>query len=119
MIPFLDLKSCNQRFQNEFDTAFRNFLDSGHYIMGEQLAKFEADFATYCGTSYCIGVGNGLDALELLLKAYMELGKLQRGDEIIVPANTYIASVLAIESAGLQPVLAEPNPLNFNIEIQT
>ena len=115
MIPFLDLKSCNQRFQNEFDTAFRNFLDSGHYIMGEQLAKFEADFATYCGTSYCIGAGNGLDALELILQGYMTLGRLSKGDEVIVPANTYVASVLAIVNVGLKPVLVEPDMLNFNI----
>ncbi|MGB2128290.1 MAG: DegT/DnrJ/EryC1/StrS family aminotransferase [Flavicella sp.] len=115
MIPFLDLKSCNQRFQNDFDTAFKTFVTSGYFIMGEKLAQFEKEFAAYCGVDYCIGTGNGLDALELILQAYLELGKLSKGDEIIVPANTYIASVLAIVNVGLNPVLVEPDALDYNI----
>lgn len=119
MIPFLDLKSCNQRFQNEFDTAFKTFVASGYFIMGEKLMQFEKEFASYCGVDYCIGAGNGLDALELILQGYMTLGKLSKGDEVIVPANTYVASVLAIVNVGLKPVLAEPDMLDFNINSAT
>ena len=116
MIKFLDLKLLNSRFQDEFQEAYSTFLDNGWYILGDQVSAFERHFAEYCGTRYCIGVGNGLDALTLIFKGYIELGKLSSGDEVIVPANTYIASILAVIHAGLKPVLVEPNPDTFNID---
>lgn len=104
MIKFLDLKKINERFRGEMDAAVRGVLDSGWYLLGEQVKKFEADFAAYCGVKHCIGVANGLDALNLIIKAY----GFGPGDEIIVPANTYIASILAISENGCTPVLVEP-----------
>lgn len=115
MIKFLDLKKVNARFHNEFVASFANFLDSGQYILGEQVNAFEHDFAAYCGTKNCIGTGNGLDALVLIFKAYKELGKLKNGDEVIVPANTYIASILSVFQTGLTPILVEPDIDTFNI----
>lgn len=117
MIQFLDLKSVNKRFEDEFKKEFSNFLNSGNYIIGTQVLKFEEEFAAYCGTKFCIGVSNGLDALQLIFKAYKVLGKLTDGDEIIVPANTYIASILAISNTGLKPILIEPDIETFNIDI--
>lgn len=93
----------------------KQFLEGGWYILGNEVKQFETDFATYCGNKHCIGVGNGLDALVLIFKAYIHLGKLQKGDEIIVPANTYIASILAILQADLVPVLVEPRLETYNI----
>lgn len=117
MIQFLDLKSVNKRFEEEFKKEFSNFLNSGNYILGTQVSKFEEEFAAYSGTKSCIGVSNGLDALQLIFKAYKVLDKLTDGDEIIVPANTYIASILAISNVGLKPVLIEPDIETFNIDI--
>ena len=116
MIKFLDLHKINEQYRSDMDFAIKEVLDSGWYVMGEKLRQFEKDFATYCGTKYCIGVGNGLDALILVLKAYKELGKLQDGDEVIVPANTYIASILAISQNALTPVLVEPDINTYNID---
>lgn len=115
MIPFLDLKSINQQYQEELKEACARVIDSGWYIMGAELNAFEDEFASYCGTQYCVGVANGLDALTLTLRAWKELGRLQAGDEIIVPANTYIASVLAITENDLVPVLVEPDEHTFNL----
>ena len=115
MIPFLDLKGINQQYQQELKEACARVIDSGWYIMGNELAAFEQEFAAYCGTQYCIGVANGLDALTLTLRAWKELGRLQVGDEVIVPANTYIASVLAITENDLVPVLVEPDEHTFNL----
>ncbi|CDT25087.1 DegT/DnrJ/EryC1/StrS family aminotransferase [Vibrio coralliirubri] len=115
MIPFLDLKSINQQYQEELKEACARVIDSGWYIMGTELSAFEEEFASYCGTQYCIGVANGLDALTLTLRAWKELGRLQAGDEVIVPANTYIASVLAITENDLVPVLVEPDEHTFNL----
>jgi dTDP-4-amino-4,6-dideoxygalactose transaminase len=109
MIPFLDLKSINLRYENQFKQAFADVLQSGWFIMGEKLKQFEQDFANYCGVRHCIGVANGLDALILIMEGYKELGVLQMGDEVLVPSNTYIASILAIAKAGLKPVLVEPD----------
>ncbi|CAH6921948.1 dTDP-3-amino-3, 6-dideoxy-alpha-D-galactopyranose transaminase [Vibrio chagasii] len=117
MIPFLDLKSINQQYQQELKEACARVIDSGWYIMGNELAAFEQEFAAYCGTQYCLGVANGLDALTLTLRAWKELGRLQAGDEVIVPANTYIASVLAITENDLVPVLVEPDEDTFNLNI--
>lgn len=115
MIKFLDLKKINEPYEDAFRQRIDNILQKGWYIMGEELKTFEKNFAAYCGTKYCIGVGNGLDALVLILKAYIQLGKLQKGDEVIVPANTYIASILAILQADLVPVLVEPNNATYNL----
>lgn len=115
MIPFLDLKQMNAQYRQELIDACTRVIDSGWYIMGKELTNFEQKFAHLCGVKHCIGVANGLDALILILRAYKELGKLQKGDEIIVPANTYIASILAISENDLTPVLVEPDPLSFNI----
>lgn len=117
MIPFLDLKSINQQYQQELKEACARVIDSGWYIMGNELAAFEQEFAAYCGTQYCLGVANGLDALTLILRAWKELGRLQAGDEVIVPANTYIASVLAITENDLVPVLVEPDEGTFNLNV--
>lgn len=113
MIEFLSLKKINERHKQEFLTATEKVIDSGWFILGEQVKKFEDEFAEYCGTKYCIGVANGLDALILILEAYKEMGIMQNGDEVIVPSNTYIASILAVSKAGLVPVLAEPALDNY------
>ncbi len=115
MIKFLDLKKINKPYQEQFQEQLTSFIDKGWYILGDQVKSFENNFAHFCGTNYCIGVGNGLDALVLIFKAYIELGKMQKGDEIIVPANTYIASILAIKEAGLLPVLVEPRLESYNL----
>lgn len=116
MIKFLDLYQINQNHKKDLVAAFERVLDSGWYIMGKELAIFEEDFAKYCGTKHCIGVANGLDALILIIKAYKELGFFKDGDEILVPSNTYIASILAISANNLKPVLVEPNILTYNID---
>lgn len=115
MIHFLNLKKLNQPFEVAFQKKMKQFLEGGWYILGNEVKQFETDFATYSGTKHCIGVGNGLDALVLIFKAYIQLGKLQKGDEVIVPANTYIASILAVLQADLIPVLVEPRLETFNI----
>ena len=122
MIHFLNLRKLNQPFEAAFEKKMKQFLDGGWYILGNEVKQFETDFATYCGTKHCIGVGNGLDALVLIFKAYIHLGKLQKGDEVIVPANTYIASILAVLQADLVPVLVEPRLETYNLnpeEIET
>lgn len=115
MINFLDLQAVNAQYRAELIDACTRVIDSGWYINGNELAKFEHEFAAYCGSAHCIGVANGLDALILTLRAWLELGRLQPGDEIIVPANTYIASILAISANGLKPVLVEPDGASFNL----
>ncbi len=118
MIPFLDLKAINQRFEAEFQSSFQQFLDSGYYILGNQVKLFEANFARYCGAKHCIGVGNGLDALRLILEGYKILGKLKVNDEVLVASNTYIATILAIKQAGLKPVLVEADLKNYNFDLE-
>ena len=115
MIPFLDLKAINAQYRDELVEAATDVIDSGWYVQGDQVAKFEQEFANYCGTKQCIGVANGLDALNLTLRAWKELGKLKEGDEVIVPANTYIASILAIVENRLVPVLVEPDVTSYNL----
>lgn len=119
MINFLDLKAINNQYQQELKDACARVIDSGWYIMGNELTQFEAEFAAYCGTKHSIGVANGLDALILTLRAWKELGKLSAGDEVIVQANTYIASVLAITENDLVPVLVEPNLGSYNLDPET
>jgi dTDP-4-amino-4,6-dideoxygalactose transaminase len=116
MIPFLDLKSINLQYRAQFHEALDQMLDSGWFIMGKALERFEANFAQYCGTTYCLGVANGLDALILIMEAYKTMGLLQEGDEILVPSNTYIASIIGISKAGLKPVLVEPSLENYLID---
>lgn len=115
MIPFLNLKDLNASLRDELLEACARVIDSGWYIMGQELRAFEQEFADYCGSRHCIGVANGLDALTLTLRAWRELGRLQEGDEIMVPANTYIATLLAITENGLKPVLVEPDEHSFNL----
>lgn len=116
MIKFLDLHQINQQYREQIDNAIKEVLDSGYYILGQKVKEFETNFANYIGTKYCIGTANGLDALALILKAYKELGIIKDDDEVIVPANTFIASILAISQNNLVPVLAEPDINTYNID---
>lgn len=115
MIKFLDLQKINANYQEQLQQKMKLVLDKGWFILGNEVKEFETNFANYCGTKHCIGVANGLDALILILKAYIQLGKLQKGDEVIVPSNTYIATILAIFQADLVPVLVEPDLETYNI----
>lgn len=116
MITFLDLQAINAQYRAELVDACNRVVDSGWYIGGKELEVFENNFANYCGVKFAIGVANGLDALILTLRAWKELGKLQEGDEVIVPSNTYIASILAITANNLTPVLVEPDSNTYNID---
>lgn len=116
MIPFLDLKNINKQYRNELIDVCTRVIDSGWYIGGSELEQFEKNFAEYCDVKFAIGVANGLDALILTLRAWKELGKLNDGDEVIVPSNTYIASILAITANNLTPVLVEPDIATYNID---
>ncbi|CAD7811297.1 dTDP-3-amino-3,6-dideoxy-alpha-D-galactopyranose transaminase [Chryseobacterium aquaeductus] len=117
MIKFLDLQKINLAYQAEIEERILNTFRSGWYLLGTEVNTFETHLAQYIGSGHAIGVANGLDALRLILRAYIELGIMQKGDEIIVPANTYIASLLAISDNGLVPVLVEPDLENYNIDI--
>ncbi len=116
MIKFLDLKQINQSYEPELSLAVNRVIESGWYILGNELKQFEIEYSKYIGVNHCIGVGNGLDALRLIFRAYIQLGIMQEGDEIIVPANTFIASILAITDNKLKPVLVEPDPDTYNID---
>lgn len=116
MIKYLDLKRINGLYDAEIRKAVNDVLDSGWYLKGEATRRFEQHYAEYIGTRHCIGVANGLDALTLILRAYIEMGMMQEGDEVIVPANTYIASILAITENRLVPVLVEPSPATLQID---
>jgi dTDP-4-amino-4,6-dideoxygalactose transaminase len=109
-VPFYSLDYVNRTLGDALRESFSDVLDSKWFIRGSRCAAFEEAFASYCGKKACVGVGNGLDALTLMLKASIQLGRLQQGDEVIVPANTFVATVLAVRAAGLVPVLVEPNP---------
>ncbi len=116
MIPFYDLAEVNRPYEMLLREKSEAVISKGWFVLGDEVTAFETAFARYCGTSYCIGTGNGLDALVLILKAYISLGKLQTGDEVIVPANTFIASILAVLQAGLVPVLADASPGSFLLD---
>lgn len=116
MIPFLSLKDITARYADEIHSAVQRVVDSGWYLQGKENEAFEHHYADYIGTKCCIGCGNGLDALIWIYRAYIELGIMQPGDEVIVPANTYIASVLAITENGLKAVLVEPNPDTLELD---
>ena len=115
-IPFLSLKSITEKYSDEIHAAVQRVVDSGWYLQGKENETFESNYAKYIGSKYCIGVANGLDALIWIVKAYKELGFFNDGDEIIVPANTYIASILAITENNLKPVLVEPTFENLEID---
>ncbi len=117
MISFLDLKKVNDSFEPDLSAAIRRVLESGWYLHGNEVRCFEREYAEYIGTKHCISVANGLDALRLILRAYIELGVMKEGDEIIVPANTFIASILAITENRLQPVLVEPDIDTYNLDL--
>ncbi len=114
--PFLDLKVINAQYREELLAAAQRVIDSGWYIQGREVEAFEREFALYCGVRHAVGVGNGLDALRLILLAYKAMGLLREGDGVIVPAHTFIATVLAVIQAGLTPILVEPDPATFNLD---
>lgn len=116
MIKFLDLKAINDSFEPGITDAVKRVLDSGWYLLGNEAASFEQEYARYIGTEHCIGAANGLDALRLIFRAYLETGFMKEGDEIILPANTYIASLLAVSENKLKPVLVEPDINTYNID---
>jgi len=111
-VPFLELKSTYLELKEEFDTAYARVMDSGWYLLGPELEAFEAEYAAYCGTKYCVGVANGLDALHLAIRGY----GIGTGDEVIVPSHTFIASWLAVSHAGARPVPVEPDPRTYNLD---
>jgi len=117
MVPFLNLKQINSRHKRELMRALEDFVDSGRYILGARVGEFEQKFADYCGVKHAVGTGNGLDALTLIVRAYKELGVFREGDEILAPANTYIATILAITENRLKPVLVEPDIATYNIDV--
>jgi len=116
MIPFLDLKAINAQYAVEIKEACAKVIDSGWYIQGTECKEFEKEFSDFCGVKYTIGVANGLDALTLIFRAYKELGVMQDGDEVIAPANTYIASILAISENNLIPILIEPDAKTYLLD---
>jgi len=116
MIKFLDLKKINKQYHLELKEAANRVIESGWYLLGKELEMFEYNYSNYCGVKHALGVANGLDALRLIFKAYIELGVMDKGDEVIVPSNTYIASVLAISDNGLIPVFVEPNLTTYNLD---
>ena len=115
-VPFLSLRDISEKYKSELYEAVLRVVDSGWYLQGKENAVFEQHYAKYIGTNYCVGCANGLDALILIFRAYMELGILNPGDEVIVPANTYIATILSITENGLVPILIEPNPNTLEID---
>ncbi|WP_417289940.1 DegT/DnrJ/EryC1/StrS family aminotransferase [Corallibacter sp.] len=117
MIKFLDLHKVNATYESAFVEEFQKFLNSGYYILGNGVKTFESNFASYCETKHCIGISNGLDALTLIFKAYIALGMLEEGDEVLVPANTYIASILSVVNSGLKPIFIEPDKETYNISV--
>lgn len=116
MIKFLDLQKINAQYQAELKLAANRVIDSGWYLLGNELVSFEENYSKYIGSKYTLGVANGLDALRLIFKAYIELGVMSEGDEVIVPANTYIASILAITDNRLVPIMVEPNIETYNLD---
>lgn len=119
MIKFLDLNKFNLQFEPLFQDKLKQIVSEGTLILGSEVEHFESSFADFCGTKHCIGVANGLDALSLIFQAYLDKGVLKKGDEIIVPANTFMASILSILNTGLKPVLVEPEEESFNVSVDT
>jgi len=117
MVKFLDIQKITDSFEPELSEAVERVVRRGWYLLGEEVAAFEKEYATYIGVKHCIGVANGLDALRLIMKAWVETGEMREGDEVIVPANTYIASILAITDNRLKPVLVEPDMATYNLDL--
>ncbi|WP_430934245.1 DegT/DnrJ/EryC1/StrS family aminotransferase [Saccharicrinis sp. 156] len=117
MIKFLDVKKITDSYQPQIYLAVKKVIKGGLYLFGEEVNCFEQEYANYIGSKHCIGTGNGLDALRLILKAYVEIGVMKEGDEVIVPANTYIASILAVTDSRLKPILVEPDITTYNLDI--
>ncbi|KPE51543.1 DegT/DnrJ/EryC1/StrS family aminotransferase [Chryseobacterium indologenes] len=117
MVKFLDLQKINLRYQEEIENKLLEVFRSGWYLLGGELKNFETNLATYIGAKYAVGVANGLDALRLIFRGYIEMGVMKPGDEVLVPANTYIASVLALSDNGLVPVFVEPDADTYNMDI--
>ena len=117
MIKFLDLQKINAQYKKELKEAATRVIDSGWYLLGKELETFEKDYAVYCDVDYAVGVANGLDALRLIFRAYIEMGFMKAGDEVIIPANTYIASVLAVTDNNLIPVFVEPDIDTYNLDV--
>lgn len=117
MIKFLDLQKISAQYSDELKQAAKEVIDSGWFLLGERVNQFENDLLRYIGAKHAIGVGNGLDALRLILRGYIEMGVMQEGDEVIVPANTYIASILAITDNRLKPILVEPDIETYNLDV--
>ena len=117
MIKFLDIQKITGSFEPQLSAAISRVVNSGWYLLGEEVSAFEKEYASYIGVKHCIGVANGLDALRLIFKAWIETGEMKEGDEVIVPANTYIASILAITDNRLKPVLAEPDMTTYNLDL--
>ena len=118
MIKFLDIQKINAQYEQELKQVAHEVIDSGWYLLGSKVSKFEQDLKDYIGAKHCIPCANGLDALRIILRSYIEMGVLHIGDHVLVPANTYIASILAITDNQLVPILVEPDPFTFNIDIQ-
>lgn len=116
-VAFLNTQAVNQEYKTLLDAAYENVMAKGYYIMGNQLVAFEKEYAAYCGTKYAIGVGSGLDALRLILEAYKLIGKLKTGDKVLVAAQTFVATILAIKQAGLEAVLIDANPEDYNFDL--
>lgn len=117
MIKFLDIQKITESFEPELSLAISRVIKRGWFLFGEEVISFEKEYSEYIGSKHCIGVANGLDALRVILKGYIEMGIMQQGDEVIVPANTYIATILAITDNRLKPVLVEPAINTYNIDI--
>jgi len=117
VIKFLDLQKITSSFEPGLSDAISGVLKRGWFLLGEETAAFESEYADFIGCDHCITTANGLDALRLILKAYIEMGTMKEGDEVIVPANTFIATVLAVTDNRLRPVFVEPDPGTYNIDI--
>jgi dTDP-4-amino-4,6-dideoxygalactose transaminase len=117
MIAFLDLQKINSPYEEAYLQRVKQLFHDGIYMLGQEVVTFEEHFAAYCGTSFCVGVGNGLDALKLIFDGYIKLGKLSVGDDVLVPANTYIATILALLDCGLNPVFVEPNLDSYTLDV--
>jgi len=117
MIKFLDIQKITESFESELSQAIQRVVRRGWFLLGEEVRSFEKEYAEYIGSKHCIAVANGLDALRLILRAYIEMDLIQEGDEVIVPANTYIASILAITENRLKPVLVEPDLKTYNLDV--
>ena len=115
-IPYLSLQAVTNQHAEEIQQAVKRVVDSGWYLLGEEVKAFEKEFANYTESEHCIGCANGLDALTMILRGYIALGRLTEGDEVLVPANTYIASILAISECRLKPVLLEPKFSTFLLD---